>query len=110
MPHAQVDVSAVPSMDSLLSQHVPVLKISKIGEGTYGEAYKYSKWVARLQAIVDCCIGYMFACRNDVMCSFVNLASGAHTNAHILPPQASFQGRAHRGITADQRIPAEACG
>jgi hypothetical protein len=44
------------------------------------------------------------------MCSFVNLASGAHTNAHILPPQASFQGRAHRGITADQRIPAEACG
>lgn len=35
----QTDITTLPSMDTLLSQHVDLAQVRKIGEGTFGEAY-----------------------------------------------------------------------
>ena len=41
MPAAlQLDVQLLPSMDALLGRHVDLAKVQKIGEGTFGEAFK----------------------------------------------------------------------
>lgn len=39
----QTDESKIPSMDQLLSAQAELRKVVKIGEGTYGEAFKYNK-------------------------------------------------------------------
>ena len=36
----QTDAEALPSMDELLGQHVRLKAVKKIGEGTFGEAFK----------------------------------------------------------------------
>lgn len=38
--HTQTRVEELPSMDALLQQHTNVEGVRKIGEGTFGEAYK----------------------------------------------------------------------
>ena len=41
--HSQVDVSQIPSMDTFIGAQADLRKTSKIGEGTYGEAFKFNK-------------------------------------------------------------------
>ena len=36
----QTNAEALPSMDELLGQHVKLKAVRKIGEGTFGEAFK----------------------------------------------------------------------
>ena len=36
----RLDTKALPSMDELLGQHVRLKAVKKIGEGTFGEAFK----------------------------------------------------------------------
>ncbi len=37
---AQTHVAALPSMDALLGRHVDLAAVRKIGEGTFGEAFR----------------------------------------------------------------------
>lgn len=36
----QTDIEALPSMEQLLGRHVKLKGVKKIGEGTFGEAFK----------------------------------------------------------------------
>ena len=38
--HVQTDAAALPSMDALLGRHVDLAAVRKIGEGTFGEAFR----------------------------------------------------------------------
>ena len=40
---AQVDVAEIPTMNEFIGAQADLRRISKIGEGTYGEAFKYNK-------------------------------------------------------------------
>lgn len=44
----------IPSMDALVSSQAELKKMVKIGEGTYGEAFKFNKWVWPLRALIVC--------------------------------------------------------
>ncbi|KAF5840645.1 hypothetical protein DUNSADRAFT_16018 [Dunaliella salina] len=43
-----VDTSQIPSMDAFIGAQADLRKISKIGEGTYGEAFKHNKIVFKV--------------------------------------------------------------
>jgi hypothetical protein len=38
-----VDVTQIPSMNAFIGAQADLRKITKIGEGTYGEAFKHNK-------------------------------------------------------------------
>lgn len=38
--HVQTDIEALPSMEQLLGRHMKLKSVKKIGEGTFGEAFK----------------------------------------------------------------------
>ena len=44
----QIDEANLPSMDDLISQHVDLSKVKKIGEGTFGEAFKSGDVVLKI--------------------------------------------------------------
>lgn len=39
----QVDITQIPSMNDFIGAQADLRKIVKIGEGTYGEAFKHNK-------------------------------------------------------------------
>lgn len=44
----QIDVAGLPCMDDLLGRHVDLTKVKKIGEGTFGEAFKAGNLVLKI--------------------------------------------------------------
>ena len=44
----QADVNTLPSMEKLLGQHVKLKAVKKIGEGTFGEAFKGGNMVFKI--------------------------------------------------------------
>ena len=44
----QTDVEKLPSMEQLLGQHVKLKTVKKIGEGTFGEAFKGGNMVFKI--------------------------------------------------------------
>jgi hypothetical protein len=44
----QADEAGLPDMDTLLGQHVDLANAGKIGEGTFGEAFKAGDYVLKI--------------------------------------------------------------
>jgi hypothetical protein len=44
----QTDIEALPSMEQLLGRHVKLKSVKKIGEGTFGEAFKSGNVVFKI--------------------------------------------------------------